>query len=216
MENVKLSRSRSYGHYCGLARALDVVGDRWSLLVVRELLPGPMRYGELLSSLNGIATNLLADRLRRLETAGVIERRLGESTGVEYALTPWGAELREAVEALVRWSKPVMIAGRRADDAFEPRWLAVALPALLNDKSSEPPLELGIDVSDQVMNLHIDADGPRVDCQPDVRPDNVVHAEPELILGIAAGAISVDEASPELDVEGDRRVVAAVLAGSRP
>src|SRR5919107_3516034 len=115
--------TRSYGQYCGLARSLDAIGDRWSLLLVRELLFGPLRYGELVASLGGIATNLLADRLRSLESCGVIERRLGETSGVVYALTPWGSQLREAIEALIRWSNPLMISGP-GGDAFQARWLA--------------------------------------------------------------------------------------------
>ncbi|CAN5326181.1 hypothetical protein BH20ACT3_BH20ACT3_03820 [soil metagenome] len=63
---------RSYQQYCGLARTLDLVGDRWSLLVVRELLPGPRRYRDLAASLDGIASNLLTDRLRRLESGGIL------------------------------------------------------------------------------------------------------------------------------------------------
>ena len=65
---------RSYRQYCGLARALDVIGERWSLLIVRELLDGPRRYNELLEGLPGIATNLLTDRLRNLEADGVLRR----------------------------------------------------------------------------------------------------------------------------------------------
>lgn len=82
---------RSYGQYCGLARSLEVVGDRWNLLIVRQLLIAPARYRDLVNGLPGIATNLLADRLRDLESSGVIERRLaGEGSAVEYSLTPWG------------------------------------------------------------------------------------------------------------------------------
>lgn len=103
---------RSYGQYCGLARALDVVGARWSLLIVRELLVGPARYNELLNGLPGIATNLLASRLRELEEVGVVARTLDtESNGVAYTLTPWGRELRDTVAALVKWSTPLMISG---------------------------------------------------------------------------------------------------------
>src|SRR5919106_7054717 len=137
--------SRSYGQFCGLARALDTVGDRWNLLIVRELLLGPRRYGELVASLGGIATNLLADRLRSLESSGVIERRPGETSGAVYALTPWGSQLREAVDALIRWSAPLMVSGQ-GNDAFEPRWLAIALEALLRGRTAKPPAELGIDV----------------------------------------------------------------------
>src|SRR5947209_20630963 len=100
---------RSYRQYCGLARSLDVVGDRWNLLIVRQLLVAPARYRELLEGLPGVATNLLADRLRELETAGAVERRIAEdSNAIMYALTPWGAELREPIGGLMRWSRPVI------------------------------------------------------------------------------------------------------------
>ncbi len=214
MEEVKQKSVRSYGQFCGLARALDVVGDRWSLLIVRELLPGPRRYGELAASLGGIATNLLADRLRNLESCGVIERRPGPTRGVVYALTPWGGELREPLEALVRWSAPLMITGR-GGDTFEPRWLAVALPALLREKTAEPPAEVGIEVGGSVMILRIDAHGPHVTVQPDRRPDTILEAEPEVVLALAAGAITVEQALAQANVHGDRRVLSTVLAGAR-
>ncbi|WP_433712586.1 winged helix-turn-helix transcriptional regulator [Nocardia sp. CA-084685] len=213
MEKVKPRPSRSYGQYCGLARTLDVVGDRWSLLIVRELLLGPMRYGELVAALGGIATNLLADRLRSLETCGVIERRPGQTSGVVYALTSWGSNLRETIEPLIRWSFPLMVSGR-GDDAFQPRWLAVALPALLRDRTAAPPTELGIDVADLFMTLRIDEHGPHVTIQPDRRPDTILEAEPEVILGLAADAIGIDEALGQANVHGDPRVVRAVLTGA--
>src|SRR5437764_1690175 len=126
--------SRNYGQYCGLARALDVVGDRWNLLIVRQLLVAPARYRELLDGLPGVATNLLADRLRDLETAGVVERRLaGEGNAIVYALTPWGARLREPIEGFVRWSTPLMVRGPEGD-RFRGEWLVVALPALLGGR----------------------------------------------------------------------------------
>ena len=109
---------RSYEQYCGLARALDVVGERWSLLVVREMLEGPRRYNELMSGLPGIATNLLVERLRSLEADGVV-RRLDDG---RYALTPWGEDLHEAVYALGRWAGPLM-ARPRGEDHFRPNWL---------------------------------------------------------------------------------------------
>jgi DNA-binding HxlR family transcriptional regulator len=214
MEKVKYMSARSYGQFCGLARALDTVGDRWSLLIVRELLPGPMRYGELVASLGGIATNLLADCLRNLESSGVVERRLGETGGVAYALTPWGSQLREPIEAIVRWSSPLMVSGPRGDDAFEPRWLAVALPALLSGRTAEPPAELGIEVSGLLMSLRIDEGGPRVTVQPDRRPDTILNAAPEVVLGLAAGALTIDQALSAASVHGDRSVLTAVLPGA--
>jgi len=212
MEEVKWTPARSYGQFCGLARALDVVGDRWNLLIVRELLVGPMRYGELAASLGGIATNLLADRLRSLESAGVIERQLGERSGVVYALTPWGSELREAVEALIRWSFPLMATGPGGDPT-QARWLALALEALLRGRAATPPAELGIEASGLLMTLRIDKDGPHVTLQPDRRPDTILEAEPAFVLGLAAGAIAYEDAQPHLRVHGDPRVLTTVLVG---
>jgi DNA-binding HxlR family transcriptional regulator len=214
MEEVKQMSTRSYGQFCGLARALDVVGDRWNLLIVRELLVGPMRYGELVASLGGIATNLLAARLRSLESSGVIERRLGETSGVVYALTPWGSELREAVEALIRWSFPLMASGP-GGDPMQPRWLALALEALLRGRTARRPAELGIEASGLFMILRIDKNGPHVTLQPDRRPDTILEAEPAVVLGLAAGAISYEEAQYEARVHGDPRVLTTVLGGTR-
>jgi DNA-binding HxlR family transcriptional regulator len=215
MEEVKPMPGRSYGQFCGLARTLDVVGDRWSLLIVRELLLGPMRYGELLASLGGIATNLLADRLRSLESSGVIGRRLGQTSGVVYALTPWGEQLREPIEALIRWSFPLMATGP-GGDAMQPRWLAVALPALLRGRTSRRPVELGIEVASSFMTLRIDEDGPHVTVQPERRPDTVLKAEPESVLGLVAGVITADEVLSQASFRGDPRILTAVLGSAQP
>jgi DNA-binding HxlR family transcriptional regulator len=214
MKEVKQTSARSYGQFCGLARALDVVGDRWNLLIVRELLVGPMRYGELVASLGGIATNLLADRLRSLESAGVIERRLGQPSGVVYALTPWGSELREAVEALIRWSFPLMVSGPNGDP-MQPRWLAIALEALLRGRTARRPAELGIDAAGLLMTLRVDKDGPHVTLQPDRRPATILEADPAIVLGLAAGALSYKEVRSQTRVHGDPRVLTTVLGATQ-
>lgn len=91
--------SRSYRQFCGLARALDLLGERWTLLLVRELLLGATRYGALLEALPGITTNLLAARLKRLESAGVVAR----TEGGRWALTASGLQLEGALMELARW-----------------------------------------------------------------------------------------------------------------
>src|ERR1051325_5720688 len=97
---------KSYRQYCGLAKALDSVGDRWTLLIVRELLiRGNARYSELQQGLPGIATNLLADRLRQLERGGLVER--AESPAV-FRLTARGHALEDVIAALGRWAAPLM------------------------------------------------------------------------------------------------------------
>src|SRR5688572_32363812 len=92
---------RNYGQYCGLASALDVVGERWTLLIIRELLLGPRRYGELLAELPGIGTNLLAERLKSLVEMGVLTKPVSRDQG--YELTELGRQLREPVLMLARW-----------------------------------------------------------------------------------------------------------------
>jgi DNA-binding HxlR family transcriptional regulator len=95
---------KSYGQLCGAALALEVVGDRWSLLIVRELLDGPRRWTDLRAGLPGIAKNLLADRLRDLETHGVLKR----TDGGMYALTERGAALAPVLESLIAWGAPLL------------------------------------------------------------------------------------------------------------
>lgn len=93
-----------YGRFCPLARGLDLIGDRWTLVIVQELLKQPRRYGALLDRLPGIGTSLLADRLRRLEQAGIVAREPGPvGAGVQYTLTERGMALDEPLRALRRW-----------------------------------------------------------------------------------------------------------------
>lgn len=196
--------SRDYGQYCGLARSLDVVGDRWNLLIVRQLLMGPARYGELREGLSGVATNLLTDRLRDLETAGVIERQLsGDSRAITYALTEWGAQLREPIYALVRWSTPLMIRGPESDE-FRPEWLLVALPALFEGRvPTDHSATVGIVVDGRMAQLRATESGIDVS-KPDGRElDAVLTANAHLVLGLAANVLSLDEVTALVDIDGD-------------
>ncbi|GAC69374.1 winged helix-turn-helix transcriptional regulator [Gordonia soli] len=204
--------SRSYGQFCALARSLDMVGERWTLLIVRELLPGPMRYTDLKNSLHGIATNLLADRLRTMEANGIVERRL-EDTGVAYALTSWGQGLREPMESLGRWGAPLLASGQ-GDDAFRPRWLTLALPALLRGATASPPVELGIETDGFVMVLRVDENGPDAFVSSDV-PDTVFVAAPEVVVALAAGGMGVEQAIAVGELRGDPGILRVVFgAGS--
>nr|WP_232327946.1 winged helix-turn-helix transcriptional regulator [Kibdelosporangium sp. MJ126-NF4]CEL15064.1 Transcriptional regulator, HxlR family [Kibdelosporangium sp. MJ126-NF4]CTQ93340.1 Transcriptional regulator, HxlR family [Kibdelosporangium sp. MJ126-NF4] len=189
------------------------MGERWTLLIVRELLPGPMRYTELKTSLAGIATNLLAERLRTLESNGIVQRQLGDA-GVQYALTPWGAGLQEPMEALGRWGAPLVMTGRNGD-AFQPRWLVPALPGLLRGITATPPVELGVETDGFLMVLRIDEDGPSVTISPDQPPDTVFTASPEVVVGLAAGGLTIDQALALGDLRGDRRILSAVFPPGR-
>ncbi|MFC4128464.1 winged helix-turn-helix transcriptional regulator [Nocardia rhizosphaerae] len=207
---------RSYGQFCGLARSLEVVGDRWNLLIVRQLLLGPARYRDLIDGLPGIATNLLADRLRDLESAGVLERRLApQGSVVEYALTAWGAELREPIEGLIRWSTPLMVRGPGAD-AFRPEWLALAVPALLAPRvAHRPTATVGLEFGGPVYQLRATPAGVEVAPHDGRALDATVRAtEAAYLIGLAAGAITLTDARAlgAVEIDGDEAVVRAVFA----
>jgi DNA-binding HxlR family transcriptional regulator len=118
---------RSYDQYCGLARALDVLGERWTLLIVRNLLLGPQRYSELMRGLPGITTNLLAKRLQEMEGEGIVERTgAANDGGSAYRLTELGRSLEPAIHALGRWGWRRM-ARPTSKDRRSIEWLLVAL-----------------------------------------------------------------------------------------
>lgn len=113
-----------------MARALDAVGDRWTLLVVRELLVRECRFSELRRGLPGVASNLLAERLRDLEAEGLVGTVEADGI-VRYALTPRGQALAPVVHELARWGAPAMAAGPNGDQE-QGQWLVIAIAALLD------------------------------------------------------------------------------------
>ena len=119
---------RSYGQYCGTARALDIVGERWTLLIVRDLLLGPRRYSELLHGLPGITTNLLAKRLKEMEAAGLIERVRANTSEAShsYRLTSLGLGLEPVVQALAAWGWHAMERAKSGEQR-QLEWFFVAL-----------------------------------------------------------------------------------------
>ncbi|RJQ75650.1 transcriptional regulator [Pseudonocardiaceae bacterium YIM PH 21723] len=207
--------NRSYDLYDGLARALDVVGDRWNLLIVRHLLICPARYRELIDGLPGIATNLLAERLRYLQTAGVLERRLaGAGNGVEYTLTPWGAELRQPIESLIRWSTPLMINGANGD-SFRPEWLILSIPALLDARVKvRPSATVGLEFGDLLLQLRATRSGFDLGPLDGRSLEATVRTKPAHILDLAAGTLTLSDARALglIELDGDESVVRAVFS----
>lgn len=127
---------RTYKQNCALAQASDVIGERWSLLLIRDLLVGPRRFGELQQSLKGIGANLLAARLRDLEATGVVERTTGDAHRQHYQLTVAGRALEAAVLSLIRWGLTYGPKNRKGyyhqDD-----WDLLALKSLFDSKLAE-------------------------------------------------------------------------------
>ncbi len=123
---------KSYNQYCPIAHALDVVGERWALLIVRDLLCGPRRYTDLLDGLPGISTNILASRLRELEAGGVVRKTKlpPPAASTVYELTPHGQGLRPVLHELARWGARSL--GPPPPDALEPGWLVHAIDLALS------------------------------------------------------------------------------------
>jgi DNA-binding HxlR family transcriptional regulator len=181
---------RSYDQYCALAKALDVVGDRWTLLIVRELLVRPSRYSELQDGLTGIATNLLAERLRQLEGAGVI----GRDAESRYELTDRGRKLGAAVQELVRWGAPLMLAGQ-GTDSFRARWLELPLKLMFGGiDPRRPDIQIEVRTAHEMLTLTSAAGAVEVRTGPALSPDVVVTGRPELIVGLMSGALDKDVA----------------------
>jgi DNA-binding HxlR family transcriptional regulator len=124
--------AKRFEQYCPVANALSLVGERWALLIVRELLRGPQRYSDLAAGLPGIGTNILATRLRELEAGGVVQRRKlpPPAASTVYELTEYGAGLEEVIHALGRWGARTLGLPRREDD-LDADWGLNAFPALL-------------------------------------------------------------------------------------
>ena len=127
---------RTYSQYCGLARALDLVGERWTLLIVRDLAVAPRRFTDLLAGLPGVGTSLLSERLRTLEDDGIVRRAVAPppARGVVYELSEDGRRLADAIAPLSRWG-----AGRlesTVDDEFRPEWMAFTIKSMFRPAES--------------------------------------------------------------------------------
>lgn len=220
---------RSYGQYCALAKALDVLGDRWTLLIVRELmLGGPSRYTDLRNGLPGIATNLLSERLRELEDAGVIAREDAPPPVATtlFSLTPRGEALRPVLDELGSWGVPYMVEGPAPEDAFRGRWLAWPAERFLTDgEPGRPPVSVELragegKAEDAVVIETVDGAVHARPASPADRPDAVLSGSPHAILGLLSGQIDIAEARRRgLRVEGEERALARLrpvdaLAGS--
>ena len=187
--------TRGYGQYCGLAKALELVGGRWSLLIVRELLTGPKRYTELQHGLPGIPTNILSSRLRELEEAGLVERSLlAHSSSVVYGLTGYGLELEEAVVRLGVWGSKTL--GRPGEDeSFSVSALALAMRGGFDPaKASGRDLLLEIRLGAETPLVVLVSEG-RVSF-PSKPPSSpiVLETAPEVVSELLVGSLDVREA----------------------
>jgi len=213
-------RMRTYGQYCSVARALDVLGDRWTLLIVRELLlRGACRYTDLRAGLPRIATNLLAERLRELERAGVVARRHAPPPVATtlFELTERGQQLRSVLDALGRWGAPLM-AEPAEHLEFRSHWLSYPVELFLVDREAQRQAETielrtgGEPVQVQAARGHV-----RVLDHAVERPHAVLSGTPQQVLGVLSGQLQLEHARAQgLVYDGEERLLARVLRHRAP
>lgn len=200
---------RSYGQFCGFARALEIVGDRWALMIVRDLLVGPKRFSDLHDGLPGIPTNILTTRLKQLEAAAIVDRRPlpRPRGGVTYALTRRGRELEESVLAIGRWGAQ-MLDEPRAGEIVTTDSIAMALRTTFRpDAAAGVNARIVLQVGDITVHAVIHDEHITVGRGPLEHADLVIVASPA-IRTLMAGEMSPREAlaSGQIRIIGSRRL----------
>lgn len=201
---------RKYDDGCAVAQALDVVGERWALLVVRELVLGPKRFTDLLAGLPGVSSDVLTQRLRELTEAGVVRRRrLGPpAASWVYELTPWGAELEEVILGLARWAHGS--AHVRTDAPLGPDSMMLSLKTLFHGPAAgDLRATIALQLGDSHFSVRIaDADISITRGEAD-GPDAVLDTDDATLMSLLHTDRPLDEAvaAGELRVSGDRTAV---------
>src|SRR5437763_3216840 len=209
---------KRYAQRCPVARALDVIGERWTPLIVRELILGPRRYTDLLEALPGVGTNILAGRLADLQANGVvIKRALPPPTPVAvYELTEAGEALAPVIAQLRAWGErhaPVAKAG----DAVRPAWIIQT--AASRKQSLKPGHVCELKVDNEVFELVGSEGAVAVKARPAANADAAITIDSGVFYRLAGGRITPARARTQIDVAGDPAVAADViemLAGSAP
>lgn len=210
---------RTYDQYCGLAHALDLVGERWTLLIVRELMTGPKRYSDLAQNLPGIGTSLLATRLKQLASEGIADRSQlpPPAASAVYELTSAGAELARALMPLALWgARHAVPEDPGPAEQVRAEWTLLAFTHLVDQQAlTGVDLTIRFVVDGSVAYLRI-LDG-RAEIHPGdsrLAADATVHAAPGTLATIGAGRVTVASAVTEglVRLEGDEELL-ALLAG---
>lgn len=206
-----MTKKRDYGQFCGLASAMTVIGERWTLLVVRELLIGPTRFNELAENLPGIGPNLLSERLRSLTAAGVVEHAPvpGDGRGRVYRLTAVGEELRTPVLELARWGMQ-FLTDADAAGATRAAWGFLAVQSM-TDQANVPAVdeEYEFRVDEEVFTIHVADGAVTFHRGPAAHPVIVVNSDSEMFVRIGARMTSPFDAivTGAVKIEGDPEAV---------
>ncbi len=204
---------RTYGDRCGIARALDVVGERWALLVVRELLLGPQRFSDLRRALPRASSNMVADRLRELEGHGVVARRtLPPPAGsVVYELTPWGRELEPVVLALGGWG--IRAPQPPGQATLSPTSVLLFLRGGAQIDPAAPPAEHRFELGKSVWTVRTQDGEVRVEPGEPAAPDATLRTDPLTLNDVLGDPQSLDAAVTDgrAELDGDVRALRRLL-----
>ncbi len=211
---------KSYQQYCSVARALDVIGDRWVLLIVRELLAfGPSRYSDLRRGLPGIATNLLAERLKVMEVDGLIERYdapppIGTNL---YQLTVRGRALQDVLHALAGWGLDRMPAGAQAEDAVQPQWAALFGALELSPHvSPNSEVVIGVETGGEAVRAILRHDTFEIRRGSSPQADVTLSGRVDLVGAVLSGLLTPDQAADlGLAISGTPAVLTELLHANR-
>jgi DNA-binding HxlR family transcriptional regulator len=188
--------ARRFDQYCPVANALSIVGERWALLIVRELLKGPRRYTDLTAGLPGIGTKVLATRLRELEDGGVVQRRKlpPPAASTVYELTEYGCGLEEVIHAIARWGARSLGLPKREDD-LDPEWGLSAFPALLYPERARGLTETFVArIDDDAFTVRLVDGRLRVEPGEVAEPDLDIAADMATFFELASGELPPREA----------------------
>ncbi|HTJ36972.1 MAG TPA: winged helix-turn-helix transcriptional regulator [Dactylosporangium sp.] len=192
MDKTAAGAKRTYHQYCGLASALDVLGERWTLLIVRELLMGPRRYSDLLADLPGVGTNLLAERLKFLVAMGVVRQTdlAGGGSRLAYELTEQGERLRPVVLGLAHWGMDYI--GTRTDaDTVRPHWGFLAVEAMIDPRRIGAEAEsYEFRVDDEVFHVEVGDGAARAVRGPADEPAMVAVTDAATFVQIGSGRLT--------------------------
>ena len=200
--------SREYHQFCGLARAMDLLGNRWAMLIVRDLLSGPKRFGQLQDGLPDIPTNVLTTRLRELEDTGIVQRKAHPRPGggVLYELTAYGRELEDPLLRLGFWGAKNM-GPKRDGDFVSMESLALALRGAFRPECADGPARIyELRVDGKSLRLEVGSRHVTGPAASDETPDLVLEAPADVMAGLLTGNLDPDVArkSGELHLEGNR------------
>jgi DNA-binding HxlR family transcriptional regulator len=213
LPHQKLSRyspshmAKRFDQYCPIAHALSLVGERWALLIVRELLRGPRRYTDLSDGLPGIGTNVLATRLRELEAAGLVSRRKlpPPAASTVYELTEYGMGLEEVLYSVARWGARTLGLPRHDDD-LEPEWGLQAFRALFYpERARGLTATYALRIDDDAFTVHVEDGRLRVELGASEEADADMATDMPTFFELASGELPVEEALADgrFSVAGD-------------